>query len=441
MRARLAATLRALTVAALVAGCGSEPASEPASVNAPPAVPHPPSQTHARANSAAEATKESPSAAPAIGEAAIGALVKARADALAAGRPAAYARTATGSRRRLDAADARRARRLGVRAVRVVGLGLRVRDRRATASVRLSYRLKRVAGRWNYAQTLRLRGTGGGWRVTSLRPRAPRPPWELADYVRSTTRHFTVFTPAGLDRGSADLGDALERAYATIRERLPGRPRRRYPVIVAADFSDMAAMTTGIRDVGRLSAITDLSLRTAGVGERVTALVGVRILIPWPSFVALDQRARERVLTHELAHAVLAPATSGRTPAWLQEGIALYVSGDRRTDAARAALATGAGAASGNASGLGRLARPDAMAPLAGHELSAAYALSSSTAYYVADRYGPGVLLELLAAFGDEKVPGRPGRALAHRVTRRVLGIGVHQLERDVVDWVLDGAR
>lgn len=425
----------------LAGGCGSDPPPEPATPGPPSAAAEAEPERRTRGSAAAVPSGRLPNAPTAVDQAAIGALVETRAQALGSGRPSAYASASAPARREDDATDARRARRLGVRSVRIEGLGIRVRDGRAVASVRMSYRLARLAGRWNHIQVLRLRRAGrGGWRVTNVRSRAPRPPWELASYRRHGSRHFTVLAPEGLDPDGAGLGASLEAAYARIGERLPGRQRRRYPVVIAADFGDMAAMTSGIRDVGRLSAITDLSVRTAGPAERVTALLGVRILIPWPSFVALGPEARERVLTHELAHAVLAPATSGRAPAWLQEGIALYLSGDRRIDAARGAVAGGAGDLTASTSRLARLARPDAMAPLAGQELSAAYALSSGTAYYVAERFGPQRLFDLLAAFGDESLPGRAGPALNDRITRRILGVGARRLERDVGSWVRDGA-
>ena len=430
----LAAVAVALALAGYFAGCGSD-STPPAEAPATPPATQPRPQGSADASTGA--TGRLSGAGTAVDEAAIGALIQARADALSSGRAAAYARTATGDRRRRDGADARRARRLGVRGVRISSLGIRVRDSHARASIRVSYRLAGVAGRWEYSQGLRLRRTRSGWRVTGLRPRGPRPPWELGEYRRSRTPHFTVFAPGGLDPDAAGLDATLERAYATIHRRLPGRGQRRYSVLIAADLADMAAMTRGIRDVGRLSAITDLAVRTSGPAERVTAVLGARILIPWPSFLALSVEARERVLTHELAHAVLAPVTSGRAPAWLQEGIALYVSGDSRTDAARAFLT---GARPPAAARLGALARPDAMAALAGDDLSAAYAFSSSTAYHVAGRFGPRKLLELLAAFGDESLPGRAGRSLSDRATRRVLGISQRRLEADVAGWLLDGA-
>ena len=421
------------------AGCGGEaaPAERPAAGRAEETGSPPGKRTAAGVQAPATARV---TAGMAADEQAIAALVRRRAESLAGGRTAAYSAPATGARRRRDAADARRADRIGVRAVRVERLRVRIRGGRAVAPIRLSYRLDRLPGRWTYARVLRLRRTERGWRVAAVRSRALRPPWELAGYRRIDARHFSVFAPRGVDPAEVALEATLEQAHATIRRRLPGRTARRYPVFVADNFDDMAAMTPGIRDVGRLIAITDLSVRTSGPAQRVTEVVGARILIPWPSFRALDPATRERVLTHELAHAVLAPATSGRAPAWLQEGIALYVSGDRRTATAAASLPATAGASSRRSSALARLARPDAMAALAGRELSAAYALSSSTAHYIAATFGSDTLLDLLAAFGDESLEGGPGRSLTDRATRRVLGIGVRRLERDVGTWLRAGA-
>lgn len=437
---RVAIALTAIGLSALmVAGCGD---SSPEATTA--TTPQPARESRLQRASGTGAVRGAgrrDDVGDAGDQTAIGALIRQRAAALQSGRSVAYAATATDDRASRDAADARRARLLGVREVRVAGLGIRVRGKRAVASVRLAYRLDDVAGRWTYAQVLRLRRAEGGWRVTAQRSRAPRPPWELANHRRLQTRHFTIFAPEGVEPEEAGLGATLERAHATIRRRLPGsRGGRRYPVFIAADFGDMEAMTRGIRDVGRLSAITDLTVRTAGPAERVTAVLGVRILIPWPSFASLGPEARERVLTHELTHAVLAPATSGRAPAWLQEGIALYLSGDRRTAVAWQALTPAGGALAAPATQLAFLARPDAMAALAGQDLSAAYALSSSTAYYIAATFGQRKLLDLLAVFGDESLRGRPGRSLTDRAIRRVLGFGLRRLERDVHGWLRVGA-
>src|SRR5919108_1914070 len=106
--------------------------------------------------------------------------------------------------------------------------------------------------------------------------------------------------------------------------------RRRYVVVVAANATQAHALTAAIRGVATLTAISDAAIREEGPQREVTHVSSLRLFILWPPFDALDPEGRVRVVTHELTHAALAGSTSGRTPAWLVEGVALYVSGDYR---------------------------------------------------------------------------------------------------------------
>ena len=101
------------------------------------------------------------------------------------------------------------------------------------------------------------------------------------------------------------------------------------------------------------------------------------------------------MVTHELTHAALTGSTSGRTPAWLSEGVALYVSRDRRAAPPGADLAA--------------LSHPDAIGRLTGDAQATAYDASSAAAYAIADRFGTDRLLELYEAFNDPDLRGRPG--------------------------------
>ena len=118
------------------------------------------------------------------------------------------------------------------------------------------------------------------------------------------------------------------------------------------------------------------------------------------------------MVTHELTHAALTGSTSGRTPAWLTEGIALYVSGDRRAAPPDADLAA--------------LSRPDAIARLTGEAQAGAYSASSAAAFTIADRFGTERLLDLYEAFNDPKLR-RP--RIVDRALRRELGITLAELE------------
>ena len=175
----------------------------------------------------------------------------------------------------------------------------------------------------------------------------------------------------------------------------PGRLRRRYLVVVAGDDAQARRMTDGIRGVADLAALSDSAVRETGAAEQVAKVSSQRLLVVWPAFSALGDEERRRVVAHELTHAALAPVTSGRTPGWLVEGVALYVSGDRRADVAARLLAALAASpdteltrAAAEVLELGSLAEPDAIGALGGDAQSAAYAYSSAAAFYVVERFG-----------------------------------------------------
>ena len=139
----------------------------------------------------------------------------------------------------------------------------------------------------------------------------------------------------------------------------------------------------------------------------MSAVVSQRLVVVWPPFSTLDAEGQQRVVTHELTHAALAGVTSGRTPAWLTEGIALYVSDDRRIDqAARAASCRASCRRCAASRGRTRSRR------LSGDRQAAAYAYASAATFYVAERFGRKRLLRLFAVFNDEDLAGhaRPGR-------------------------------
>jgi hypothetical protein len=199
---------------------------------------------------------------------------------------------------------------------------------------------------------------------------------------------------------------------------------------VAGGAHAARSLTASIRGVESLAAISDAEVQESGSAQRVDAVVSQRLVVVWPPFSSLGADGQRRVVTHELTHAALAGVTSGRTPAWLVEGIALYVSKDRRIDQAAQLRAQG------ELPTLRGLARPDAIARLSGDRQAAAYAYASAASFYIADRFGRRRLLRLFAVFNDEDLTGRPGAATAGRAIRRVLGVSAARLERDVRDWI-----
>ncbi len=356
-------------------------------------------------------------------------LMDRRAAALGAGRVRAYAATGTGPQRERDRAAARNARGLGLRDVALVVDSADVVGRRATLRVRSLYGVRGVRGSFGSARRVTAVRTGAGWRVRRETSRRERHPWEVGPVQARRSRHFVVLAPAGLE--VAALQDALEDGYARMGDvLLRPRLRDRYLVVVAGGVQAARALTEEIRGVETLAALSDAEVREDGAAQRVSEVVSQRLVVVWPPFSTLGPEGRQRVVTHELTHAALAGTTSGRTPAWLVEGVALYVSEDRRIDHA-AQLRVQGGLPS-----LRGLSGPNAIARLSGDRQSAAYAYSSAAAFYIVERFGRRRFLRLFSAFNDEALPGRPGAEVTGRAVRRVLGISLARLDRDVRDWV-----
>ncbi len=92
---------------------------------------------------------------------------------------------------------------------------------------------------------------------------------------------------------------------------MEGVLRRRYLVVVAGDAAQARQMTTGIRGVATLAAISDSAVREQGPADRVVQVASQRLLVVWPAFAPLDADGRARVVAHELTHAALAEPDVG----------------------------------------------------------------------------------------------------------------------------------
>jgi hypothetical protein len=377
--------LAAAGVVAL-AGCGSHPRPQPPAQTATP-TPRPPTDRE-------RITK----------------LLDGRAQALEAGRPHEFATSSLPKRRSAARESASRAARLGLRQVKYEVGRIEVNHDRARIHSRLSYEIKGVSGDFGSQRTLIARRKRGSWRLDRALGSRDAEPWEVDDYTRVTTPHFVVLTPTDI----AAPADALETGYARLREALHNAHlKRRYLAVVARDGEYARRLTRRIAGLENLTALTDTQL---GAG---TEIASQRLILVQSAFGIATAEDQQTVVTHELTHAVLARFATGRTPAWLIEGVALYVSGDdRRFEYAQLPTVPTIAA----------LSTPDAIARLSGDLQRGAYAASSAVAFLIADTYGRDALLRLYRAFA-EPGPRRGGMRYSDRVLHHVLGTSLDELQ------------
>ena len=139
-------------------------------------------------------------------------LLSDRAAALEAGRPRAYAATATGAQRRRDRAHARRASRLRFREVTLETDDVTVSGDRATMRVATGYAIEGVRGTFSFERRMRARRTPDGWRVSAVKGGRGLPPWEVDDFRERRTEHFVVLAPTDVP-----VDELADRARGRLR--------------------------------------------------------------------------------------------------------------------------------------------------------------------------------------------------------------------------------
>ena len=178
-------------------------------------------------------------------------------------------------------------------------------------------------------------------------------------------------------------------------------------------------MTTGIRGVATLAAISDSAVREQGPGRprRAGRLAAAARRL---AVVRAAGRRRPRGAWSRTSSPTPRSPAGPRAArrAGCVEGIALYVSGDRRVGAAARYVAGDAGGVSRRALTLTGLSAPGAIGRLGGDGQSAAYAYSSAAAFYIAERFGRKRFLRLYDAFNDPELTEPEGAELTAAAVR-----------------------
>jgi hypothetical protein len=407
--------------ALLVAGCGgSKPGSK-------------------AKDGTAEAATPTPTATPQSDAQKLQGLLEDRALRIENGDAEALADTSTGAQQARDRHEANAARALKLENVKLQATSTSIEGRFATAHVITSYRFLGIDdSQFTLRSAMTFSKTPDGWRVKDDHPsQGVQAPWQLANYTVRRSPHFVALTPNGLkvDRLMKDL----EAGRITMKRGLPGvKVPERLLVVIARGNEDTKALTRDVKALGTLDAIAQASVTETGAAKRVSNVSAQRLLVVWRWFKGESRAERRMTIAHEMTHASLVKQTSGRLPAWLVEGMALYVSKNRRYGDAGALLSGGVlrdssqQAASKRVLSLTALGRSGSMQKLASTPLSFAYSYAAAAAFAIADKHGRKGLLKLYTAFDKAKYKGPAGRKLMDRVMRGTLHQPLSSVQADV---------
>jgi hypothetical protein len=411
---------------AVIAGCGDTASSAPA----------PKAKTAAKTDS--KPTPEPEKKKPPTDTEQLDILLADRGAALAQGDRADFLATSTGSQANKDKRQIVAARALPLTSVRLEAKGTEVNGTRATLRVDMSYSFDKIDTFYYKTSRMTAQKTPEGWRISNDRPsEGALAPWEYKTYKARKSPHFLALAPKSMKVGS--LMTDLEKGYNRMKRGLPGvKAPKRVLVIVNRTSADTKALTKDLKTLNSLTAVAENQYSTKGKAKRVVETWGQRVFVLWPTYGNRSADERRTVITHELVHTALAGRTSARTPPWLSEGIAMYVSGDDRAGDA-GALISGRGvlkdsskqSAVKKAMSLARLSKPSALSNMSPVSLSFAYSYSSAAAFAIAQKHGRKGLLKLLSAYNSEKVKGS-GSKLTDRALRRSLHTSLSALKSDV---------
>lgn len=406
--------------ALLVSGCGgSKPISKPKVETAKAATPTPTAKPESDAQKLQSVLAE-------------------RARRIEKGDAEALAGTSTGAQQARDRHEANAARALKLVGVTLEAPSTSIEGKRATAHVLTRYRFLGIDdSEFAVRSAMTFAKTPDGWRVASDHPsQGVQAPWQLANYSVRRSPHFVALTPAGL-KATTFMKD-LEAGRITMKRGLPGvKVPKRLLVVVARGPGDTKALTRDVRAVGSLDAIAQASVQESGPAKRVTSVSAQRLLVVWRWFKSESRAERRQTIAHEMTHASLVRQTSGRLPPWLVEGMALYVSNDRRYGDAGALLSGGVlrdrsqQAAARRVLSLTALGTPKSMQNLASTPLAFAYSYAAAAAFAIAAKHGRSGLLKLYTAFDSVKYKGSAGRKLMDRVIRATLHESLDSVEND----------
>ena len=355
----------------------------------------------------------------------IGRLLGERARALEAEDILALSATATGRQRARDRLSARRAKQLAIERIRFAADDLERSGGRAEAKVVMSYRVRGMSRPFYTQRKLVLHKESVGWRVKRDVARHEPLPWEVAAFKATRVPHVVLLTPPGVD--VAALRSGLAEAYREIRRDLPARDLPRSVLVIAGRDAAQTKRLTG-RIARGVIALANVSVKFGPAPAfEVERVLAQRMIVVASRWNVLPEAERQATLVHEMTHTALNPDTSGRTPPWLVEGVAMYVSGDDRASEAR--LRAGGAAPSAK---LRELCKPNSIFRLNGRDQGAAYAASSGAAQAIVAQHGTKGLFKLYDAFNDSTIKGPTCAATTDRLLRRTLGMTLAELEAAV---------
>lgn len=250
-----------------------------------------------------------------------------------------------------------------------------------------TYRIRSVDADIPFSAAIRVdRDEQDRWRIADFTWKIA-PPWSGPERIeRTATNAALIFHPTSFD--PAEMGSLVAEARRVLGRSLPDVRRRTYLVYVAPNRDAYRAAGGGFEAA---------SVRTV----RTTTGRDYEHSEPWlmvqlGSWNQASPDSRRTLILHEVTHAILAPYSAPLVPQWVDEGIAVYYSGDLELEIFQREPQYL------ESKSLRKIAGQAQFFELSGTSTAANYALSGAAFAYLAERFGEAAILDFLKGFGTE---------------------------------------
>jgi hypothetical protein len=270
-----------------------------------------------------------------------------------------------------------------------------------------------------------------GWRVVSdtdlddLTLYSGRLMWEFGPVVTRGSEHFLYVSHPDLADAADSILGAAERALERLGEVWPLPWRKKVLILAPSDTDELTRIIQAQFDLDVFVAFAVSGLDR----RRQWDLVGHRVMLNWDNFSGQSDAVQQSILTHELLHIATRELSGPFVPAFVDEGVAEWVT----TDASTLLLAIRVSAGTFDR----RLPMDHEFFTGEDEDIVNSYQESFSFMEYAGDRFGAQAVGEFYRRLGRPRLAPGTWRYHVDRAMRGAFGFGYRELQRRWAEWVV----
>jgi hypothetical protein len=270
----------------------------------------------------------------------------------------------------------------------------------------------------------------GGWRVASdtdlddLSLYSARKLWEMGPIITRTSEHFLYVSHPDLTTAAGPVLASAEDALDTVHDNWPLTWPERVVILAPSTTEELRRLIQATFDLDVFVAFASSGLDRA----RDWDLVGHRIYLNWPNFSSFAETTQEGILAHELLHVATREVTGPAVPAFVDEGIAEWISEDAASFLISGQVELGTFDR--------RLPRDHEFITGSNDEIIGAYQESYTSALFAAERYGDRAVADFYRELGQPRVAPGTSRYHVGRAMQAAFDVSYAVFQDRWADWV-----